>query len=1033
MVHLPVLFLLVFSQICLTLKLVPFCAGEDHFAYSSFTGAGNTNLTLDGTARVTPEGLLELTNNVANTKGHALYPTPFQFKKSLNGTVQSFSVAFVFSIASAYSEASTDGMAFFISPYQNFSDAMSAQYMGLLNSKSDNDTRNHMFAVELDTAQNLELEDINGNHIGIDINSLHSIQSHHAGFYDDEDGGGFKNLTLCCCKPMQVWVEYDGETTQINVTLAPTVMAKPARPLLSVTHNLSAVLTDQAYIGFSAATGPLSSWFYVLGWSFALNTSAPSIDIDKLPELPCSSRKTSPKVLNIVWPIASAALFIATCTAVILLIRRKLSFAELREDWEVEFGPHRFSYKDLFKATEGFKNKHILGIGGFGKVYKGVLPTSKWEVAVKRVSHDSSQGIKEFISEVVSIGHLRHRNLAQLLGYCRRKGELLLVYDYMSNGSLDKYLYSEEGKPILHWSQRFHIIKDVASGLLHLHEKCERVVIHRDIKASNVLLDNEMNGRLGDFGLARLHDHGTDPLITTKLVGTLGYLAPELAFTGRVSPLTDVYAFGVFLLEVTCGRRPISNSSQHRPRLLVDVVLEHWHRGSLKETVDLRMKSDYNADEACLVLMLGLMCSQPIPNTRPIMRQVMQYLDGNIPLPELTPNNFSYSSWGDQFVYSGFNGSNLTLDGAANITPRGLLELTNGTVRQKGHAFHPTPLRFHRTPNGTVQSFSLSFVFAILSAYPDLSGHGLAFFIAPNNNFSGAYPTQYLGLFNDQNNGATSNHIFAIELDTVKNYDLQDINDNHIGININNLHSLESHDAGYYDDKSAIFQRLVLISHKVMQVWVDYDAEATQINVTMAPFRVAKSVRPLISTTYNLSMVLTSPAYVGFSSSTGTVTAQHYVLGWSFGMNTLAPPIDTTKLPQLPRLGQKAQSKALQIILPVAIVVLLFAAGTTIFLLVRKNLRYAELHEDWEAEYGPHQFSYKDLFDATEGFKDKNLLGSGGFGSVFKGVLPVSRFDIAVKKVAHNSNQGIKEFIAEIISIGHLQHRNLVHLLGYCR
>ena len=168
--------------------------------------------------------------------------------------------------------------------------------------------------------------------------------------------------------------------------------------------------------------------------------------------------------------------------------------------------------------------------------------------------------------------------------------------------------------------------------------------IHRDIKASNVLLDNEMNGRLGDFGLARLYDHGTDPLITTKLVGTLGYLAPELSSTGRVSPLTDVYAFGVFLLEVTCGRRPISNSSQHRPRLLVDVVLEHWHRGSLKETVDRRMNSDYNVDEACQVLMIGLMCSQPFANARPIMRQVMQYLDGDMPLPELTPTNLSFSS-----------------------------------------------------------------------------------------------------------------------------------------------------------------------------------------------------------------------------------------------------------------------------------------------------------------------------------------------------------------------------------------------------
>ena len=262
---------------------------------------------------------------------------------------------------------------------------------------------------------------------------------------------------------------------------------------------------------------------------------------------------------------------------------------------------------------------------------------------MKRVSHDSTQGLKEFISEVVSIGHLRHRNHVQLLGYCRRKGELLLVYDYMPNGSLDKYLYGEDDKPLLEWAQRFQIVKDVASGLFYLHEKWQQVVVHRDVKASNVLLDGGMVAHLGDFGLARLYDHGAD-LQTTHVVGTMGYIAPELARTGKASPLTDVFAFGTFLLEVTCGRRPVVDTVHHGRKLLVDRVLEYWRRGSLEETVDSRLQGNYNVDEARMVLTLGLMCSHPFPGERPTMRQVMQYLDGDAPLPELTPADMSLLS-----------------------------------------------------------------------------------------------------------------------------------------------------------------------------------------------------------------------------------------------------------------------------------------------------------------------------------------------------------------------------------------------------
>jgi len=382
----------------------------------------------------------------------------------------------------------------------------------------------------------------------------------------------------------------------------------------------------------------------VLAWSFAVNGPAPPIDFKKIPKLPNSGHHEAlVKDLEIGLPIAAFVLILATCITVILLVRRHLTYAELREDWEVEFGPHRFSYEELFKATEGFKSKHLLGAGGFGKVYKGVLPKSSTEVAVKRVSHDSTQGLKEFISEVVSIGHLRHRNLVQLLGYCRRKGELLLVYDYMPSGSLDKYLYGEDDKPLLEWAQRFQIVKDVASGLFYLHEKWQQVVVHRDVKASNVLLDGGMVAHLGDFGLARLYDHGAD-LQTTHVVGTMGYIAPELARTGKASPLTDVFAFGTFLLEVTCGRRPVVDTVHHGRKLLVDRVLEYWLRGSLEETVDSRLQGNYNVDEVRMVLTLGLMCSHPFPGERPTMRQVMQYLDGDAPLPELTPADMSLLS-----------------------------------------------------------------------------------------------------------------------------------------------------------------------------------------------------------------------------------------------------------------------------------------------------------------------------------------------------------------------------------------------------
>ncbi|KAG2646373.1 L-type lectin-domain containing receptor kinase SIT2-like [Panicum virgatum] len=630
-----------FAVLLLLIHVASSSADGGQFAYQGFASA---NLTLDGLAAVTPGGLLALTNATLQAKAHAFHPFPVHLLNASSSAAaaraRSFSTCFVFAIVSVYNERSDHGLAFVVAPTTNFSAAKAGQYLGLL-SAINGTASEHVLAVELDTITNPELRDINSNHVGVDVNSMISEQARPAGYYDDAAGGAWRDLQLNSRRPMQVWIDYDGQAGQLSVTLAPERVPKPKKPLLSVPVDLSTFMADTMYVGFSSATGIVVTHHCVLGWSFSLDGPAPPLDLSKLPAVPRLGPKPRSKVLGVLLPVATALLVAAVLAAVFFVLWRRRRYAEVREDWEDEFGPHRFSYKDLFHATNGFRERNLLGIGGFGRVYKGGLSASGLEIAVKRVSHGSRQGVREFIAEVVSIGRLRHRNLVQLLGYCRRQGELLLVYDYMENGSLDKYLHDPQ-MPTLSWHERYKVIKGVAASLLYLHEDWEQVVIHRDIKASNVLLDHEMNGRLGDFGLARLYDHGTDPQ-TTHVVGTMGYLAPELVRTGKATPLTDVFSFGVFLLEVACGRRPIDRDDRNNRVMLVDRVMEHHSNGSILDAVDPRLVGKYETQEAALVLKLGLVCTHPLPSARPSMRRVVQYLDSDQPVPDLSPGYINYS------------------------------------------------------------------------------------------------------------------------------------------------------------------------------------------------------------------------------------------------------------------------------------------------------------------------------------------------------------------------------------------------------
>ncbi|PIN01436.1 Serine/threonine protein kinase [Handroanthus impetiginosus] len=599
----------------------------DEFIFRGFKGSGS-KIYLDGAAEIEKNGILKLTNYTPRLVGHDFYESPIKFKNSTDGKAFSFSTAFAFSIIPEYKKLGGHGFAFTVCKSKELKGAFPNQFLGLMNASDAGNFSNHVFAVEFDYVKDLELGDISDNHIGIDINSLISNASANASCFT-QDNSRKEGIILKSGKTIQAWVDYDSARQELNVTLSLS-SSKPSVPVLSFHVDLSPIFMDYMYVGFSASTGLLASSHYVSGWSFTMEGQAQSLDLSRLPSVPCPRQKQL--TLLVGTPLSAAALLILA-SGISLYIVRKIKNGDVVESWELEIGPHRFSYKELKKATKGFRDKELLGFGGFGKVYKGTLPGSNTQVAVKRINHESKQGLREFLSEITSIGRLRQRNLVQLQGWCRRRGDLLLVYEFMPNGSLDKYIF-DEPKTVLTWEQRFKIIKGVASALVYLHEEWEQTVIHRDIKAGNVLLDSEMNGKLGDFGLAKLYNHDADPN-TTSVVGTLGYLAPELTKTGKPTASSDVFAFGALLLEVVCGRRPIEPKAMPEELILVDWVWDKWKEGSVLEVVDPRLKGEYDELQVIIVIKLGLLCSNNAPRKRPTTRQVVRYLEGEMPMPQV--------------------------------------------------------------------------------------------------------------------------------------------------------------------------------------------------------------------------------------------------------------------------------------------------------------------------------------------------------------------------------------------------------------
>ncbi|XP_062176347.1 L-type lectin-domain containing receptor kinase IX.1-like isoform X2 [Alnus glutinosa] len=302
------------------------------------------------------------------------------------------------------------------------------------------------------------------------------------------------------------------------------------------------------------------------------------------------------------------------------------------EEFERGTGPKRFSFKELARATNNFNDEEKLGQGGFGGVYRGFLQDSNSFIAVKRVSKQSKQGIKEYASEVKIISRLRHRNLVQLIGWCHERGELLLIYEFMPNGSLDSHLFTEES--LLIWETRYKVAQGLALALLYLHEEWEQCVVHRDIKSSNIMLDSNFNAKLGDFGLARLVDHVKGSQ-TTVLAGTMGYMAPECVTSGNASKESDVYSFGIVALEIACGRKPIMTNAPQEQVVLVEWVWELYGIGKVLEAADPRLDGDFDEQQMERLMIVGLWCAHPDRNFRPSIRETIHVLNFETPLPIL--------------------------------------------------------------------------------------------------------------------------------------------------------------------------------------------------------------------------------------------------------------------------------------------------------------------------------------------------------------------------------------------------------------
>ncbi|KAH9651188.1 G-type lectin S-receptor-like serine/threonine-protein kinase [Citrus sinensis] len=348
--------------------------------------------------------------------------------------------------------------------------------------------------------------------------------------------------------------------------------------------------------------------------------------------------KGEPTTKIVVIVISSAALLAVVLIAGYLIRKRRRNIAEKTENDQIQnidLELPLFELATIVSATNNFSINKKLGQGGFGPVYKGTLVDGQ-EIAVKRLSKISEQGLKELKNEVILFSKLQHRNLVKLLGCCIQGEEKLLIYEFMTNKSLDSFIFGldQERCKILDWSKRFHIICGTARGVMYLHQDSRLRIIHRDLKASNVLLDQDMNPKISDFGLARAFGGDETEGNTKRVIGTYGYMAPEYASDGQFSVKSDVFSFGILLLEIISGKKNRGFYHSDNNLNLIGHAWKLWNEGMPSQLIDPCIQGSFNLAEVIRCIHIGLLCVQQHPKDRPSMPSVILMLGSETVLPQ---------------------------------------------------------------------------------------------------------------------------------------------------------------------------------------------------------------------------------------------------------------------------------------------------------------------------------------------------------------------------------------------------------------